>query len=266
MKKVLSVQDLSCLGKCSLAVALPTLSTMGCSCTVLPTAILSTHTGFPAPHIRALTEDMGEICRHWQRIGASFDAISVGYLSDPAQVARVEQVLDAFPATVILDPVMGDHGKLYSRITDAHVQAMKKLIRRCDVLLPNITEAAYLTGLPYKETGDTAYYAALLEGLSALGAKNVVLTGVSLTRGKTGFMLADGSVYQTETLPGSFHGTGDLFAAVFTGAYAPGKALPAATLAARFVEQVIESSEPSPFGVAFEKHLPWLQAQLSDMP
>ena len=153
MKNILSVQDLSCLGKCSLTVALPVLSAMGCSCSVLPTAILSAHTGFSKPHIRPLTQDMGHICRHWQQIGASFDAISVGYLSDPAQAARVEQVMDAFPATVVLDPVMGDHGKLYSRITDAHVQAVKNLCCRCDVLLPNITEASFHTVAPASPNG-----------------------------------------------------------------------------------------------------------------
>ena len=263
MKNILSVQDLSCLGKCSLTVALPVLSAMGCSCSVLPTAILSAHTGFSKPHIRPLTQDMGHICRHWQQIGASFDAISVGYLSDPAQVARVEQVLDAFPAKLVLDPVMADHGKLYSGITNDHVQAVKNLIRRCDVLLPNITEAAYLTGSPYRETTDMAYYKELLAGLAVLGAKQVILTGVSLTKGHTGFLVSDGQAYQTLRKPGNFHGTGDLFAAVFTGAYAQGKALFAAgSLAAGFVERVIDGTTPTPFGVAVEPHLGWLTQQL----
>ncbi len=262
MKQVLSVQDLSCVGKCSLTVALPVLSAMGCACSVLPTAVLSTHTGFPSPHVRSLTEDMDGICRHWQQIDLQFDGICVGYLSDPAQAARVEQVMDAFPATVVLDPVMGDHGKLYSRITDAHVQAVKNLCCRCDVLLPNITEASFLTGLPYKETGDLSYFQQLISGLTKLGAKNVVLTGVSLGSGQTGFLLSDGQLYQTQTLPGCFHGTGDLFAAVFTGGYVRGRSLyDAAVLAARFVEQVIAGAEPTPLGVTFEPHLGWLAQQ-----
>lgn len=262
MKQILSVQDLSCVGKCSLTVALPVISAMGCTCSVLPTAILSTHTAFPKPHIRSLTEDMDGICRHWQEIGVNFDTISVGYLSDPAQVAQVVQVLDTFPAALVLDPVMGDHGKLYSGITPEHIQAMKKLIRRSDVLLPNITEAAFLTGLPYEDTTDTEYYRELLTGLTKLGAKSVVLTGVSLETGKTGFMLSDGTVYQAEKLPGNFHGTGDLFAAVFTGAYASGREQQAATLAARFVERVIVATKtPTPFGVDFESQLPWLWEQ-----
>ena len=262
MKQILSVQDLSCVGKCSLTIALPVISAMGCACSVLPTAVLSTHTAFPKPHIRSLTEDMEGICRHWQEIGVKFDTISVGYLSDPKQVARVTQVLDAFPANLILDPVMGDHGKLYSGITPEHVDAVKALIRRSDVLLPNITEAAFLTGLPYKETTDAGYYRELLMGLSDLGAKSVVLTGVSLETGKTGFMGTDGTVYQAEKLPGNFHGTGDLFAAVFTGAYTNGKEEQAATLAAKFVERVIAATgTPTPYGIAFESQLSWLSQQ-----
>ncbi len=263
MKKVLSVQDLSCVGKCSLTVALPVLSAMGCSCSVLPTAILSTHTGFPNPHIHALTADMPPICRHWQQIGAGFDAVCIGYLSDPEQAAAVEQVLDVFPATVILDPVMGDKGKAYSGITEAHAQALKYLCHRCDVLLPNITEAALLTGIPYRETADPDYYQKLLTRLETLGAKNIVLTGVSLSEGSTGFMISNGKAYQTRQLPGSFHGTGDLFAAVFAGAYVQGADLfDAAALAAATVERVITGAEPSPFGVEFEPHLGWLSQQL----
>lgn len=263
MKKVLSVQDLSCLGKCSLTVALPVISAMGCACSVLPTAVLSTHTAFPAPQVRSLTEDIDPTVRHWQRIGAEFDGICVGYLSDPAQAAAVDALLQAFPATVIMDPVLGDHGKLYSRITDDHVSALQQLCGKADVLLPNITEAAALTGISYQEQGDEAYFLRLIAALQALGAKNVVLTGVSLTGNSTGFMTSGGEVYQTEKLPGSFHGTGDLFAAVLTGGFVRGKNLfDAAALAARFVEKVITGATPTPFGVEFESHLPWLWEQL----
>lgn len=263
MNKVLSVQDLSCLGKCSLTVALPVLSAMGCACTPLPTAVLSTHTAFPAPHVRSLTEDMDAICRHWQTIGAEFDAISVGYLSDPEQAEAVLRLLQAFPAKVILDPVLGDNGKLYSRITDNHVESMRKLCAQADVLLPNITEAAALTGTPYRKDGDEDYYRQLIAALQKLGAKNVILTGVSLGENTTGFMASDGKIYQTQKLPGSFHGTGDLFAASFTGGFVRGKSLfDAAALAAGFVEQVITGATPTPFGLAFEHHLPWLWKQL----
>lgn len=263
MKKVLSVQDLSCMGKCSLTVALPVLSAMGCACSVLPTAVLSTHTAFPAPHKHSLSEDMLRVADHWQSIGASFDAISVGYLSDPQQAAHVQQLFDRFPALKVLDPVLGDHGRMYTGMTEAHVSALKELCRQADVLLPNVTEACLLTGIPYRQTGDEAYYRALLEGLRPL-APHGVLTGVCMEEGMTGIMTDSGYVYQRAALPGHYHGTGDIFAAVFTGAAAQGRNLEeSATMAAQFVEQVIRATPaPTPFGVSFEAALPWLWQQL----
>ncbi len=265
MKQVLSIQDLSCLGKCSLTVALPVLAAMGCACTPLPTAVLSTHTGFPKPHIRSLTGDITQICDHWRSIGAGFDGISVGYLSDPEQAGAVGQVLEAFPAPVVLDPVMGDHGKCYHGITPAHVAAVKQICAKAAVLLPNVTESCLLTGIPYRQTNDAHWYAELLAATVELGAADVIVTGVSLAEGKIGFLGTGEICYQTDALPGSFHGTGDLFAAVFTGGITLGKErTAAATLAAGFVERVISAtSEPTPLGVDFESQLPWLWQQLS---
>ena len=268
MKRVLSVQDLSCLGKCSLTVALPTLSVMGCECTVLPTTLLSTHTAFPKPHIRSLTCDMDPIVSHWQTTGVRFDAVSVGYLADPAQAAAVERVLDAFPAPTVIDPVMGDHGRLYSAITEEHVAAMADLCRRGTVLLPNVTEAAFLTGIPYREKGDKAYYRELLAGMRDFGAEAVIITGISHAPGRTGIMghSRENGIfsYEAHRIDRSCHGTGDLFAAVFTGAWVQGKPIPdAAVLAARFVEQVIAATKDStPFGIPFEEKLPWLWEHL----
>lgn len=268
MKRVLSVQDLSCLGKCSLTVALPTLSAMGCECAVLPTTLLSTHTAFPDPHIRSLTEDMDRIRQHWQSLHVRFDAISVGYLADPHQTAAVKQVLNTFDTLSIIDPVMGDHGKLYSAITKAHVDAMKELCRLGTVLLPNVTEATLLTGLPYQENGDEAYYLRLLEGMQTFGSRAVIITGTAPEPGKTGFSGWDREIgtfsYTAHRIGKHCHGTGDLFAAVFTGALTGGRTIPeAATLAARFVERVIDATPAAtPFGVEFESQLPWLWQQL----
>lgn len=268
MRRVLSVQDLSCLGKCSLTVALPTLSVMGCECTVLPTTLLSTHTAFPAPHIRSLTGDMDPTVSHWQTIGVTFDALSVGYLADPAQTAAVERVLDAFPVPTVIDPVMGDHGRLYSAITKEHVDAMSHLCRRGTVLLPNVTEAAFLTGIPYREKGEEAYYRELLAGMQDFGAEAVIITGISHAPGKTG-IIGHGNKngffsYEADRIDRSCHGTGDLFAAVFTGAWVQEKAIPeAAALAAQFVEQVIAATpKATPFGIHFEEKLPWLWEHL----
>lgn len=268
MKRVLSIQDLSCLGKCSLTVALPVLSAMGCACTVLPTAVLSTHTAFPAPHIRSLTEDLLPTAEHWKNVGADFDAIAVGYLADPKQAEKVGQVLDLFGDTVILDPAMGDHGKLYSGQTEDHVAAMKDLCRRADLLLPNVTEAALLTGLPYRETAEESYLRELTAGMLEYGAEAVVITGFlwdAMTTGFTGAHRRTGSFsYRAQRIPRSLHGTGDLFSAVFTGSLVKGKTpYDSAALAARFVERVVTATpESSPFGAAFEGQLPWLWEQI----
>ena len=267
-KRVLSIQDLSCVGKCSLTVALPVLSAMGCQCSVLPTAVFSTHTAFPAPHKHSLTEHILPICRHWQTVGAEFDAIAVGYLADSTQVEAVEAVLDAFPVLTVIDPVMGDHGRLYSGLEETHVDAVRSLCQRGQVILPNVTEAALLTGLPYQSHGHEAYYRSLLDKLRELGAPSIVITGVSLEEGMTGiagYSPEEGYFsFQRQLLPQRYHGTGDLFAAAFTGALMAGKTVSAAAgLAARFVEQVILATpEQTPFGVAFEGVLPWLWQHL----
>lgn len=263
MKRILSIQDLSCLGKCSLTVALPVLSVMGCACTPLPTAVLSSHTGFPKPHVRSLTEDIAPTLQHWLSVGAGFDAISVGYLADPRQAQAVEAVLDAFAAIKVVDPAMGDHGTLYSGLTDQHVAAMTRLCRKGNVLLPNITEAALLTGIPYRAQADEGYCRELLEGMRHFGADAVILTGAELTPGQTGFMGFAGQEefsYQAPRIPRQCHGTGDLFTAVVTGALAKGRSVAAAaTLAAQFVEQVLQATpEATPFGVELESQLPWL--------
>lgn len=264
MKRVLSVQDLSCLGKCSLTVALPILSAMGLSCSVLPTAVLSTHTAFPQPVVRSFTEDLVEMADHWKRSGAAFDGISVGYLSDPRQAAQVEKVLELFPALTVLDPAMGDHGKLYSGMNGGNVQAMKRLCGKSDYLLPNLTEAALLTDTPYEETAEEGYLHTLLEKLMAFGVKGVVITGIHWDEATTGFIGAQREKgvfsYKAARIPRQSHGTGDMFCAVMLGALTKGSSPEeAATQAARFVEKVVEATPaPTPFGANFEQVLPWL--------
>ena len=192
MRRILSIQDLSCLGRCSMTVTIPVLSAMGIQCVPLPTAVLSTHTAFPDPHVRDLTQDLLPVAQHWQRIGASFDAICVGYLSDPMQAAAVAQILELFPAKTILDPVLGDHGHCYSRITAEHVQALKALCPKADALLPNVTEACLLTGIAYQEEAPLQWYQSLVGAVMDLGAKAVTLTGVRFAPGQVGCLGADG--------------------------------------------------------------------------
>ena len=257
MKKVLTVQDLSCVGKCSLTVALPVLSAMGCSCSVLPTAVLSTHTAFPDPHVRDLTADMRPTVEHWRGIGAEFDAILVGYLSGAAQAREVEYLWDRMDGLKILDPAMGDGGRLYSGMTPAHVVALSPLCKKADLLLPNVTEACLLTGADYRPVAEKAWYEELLERLLWKGCRQVVLTGLSLSDGMTGFLTSDGLCYQVPVLEGHYHGTGDLFAAVVTGGLMQGLTLQAAAeKAARFVEACIKTTgEYSRFGIRFEENL-----------
>ena len=263
MKHVLSIQDLSCTGRCSLTVALPTLSAMGCRCTVLPTALLSSHTGFPDPYRKSLTGDIAPIADHWQTLGLQFDGIGVGYLADPEQAEAVEGVLSRFSAPLVLDPAMADHGKLYRSVVPEQVAAMARLCKRADVVLPNVTEAAMLSGLPYRENPEEGYLQELTQGLLALGAKAAVITGVSGKGGTVGFFGFDGQQefsYRADEVPLHSHGTGDLFAAVVLGGLMAEKSLyDSACLAAGFVERCLRATpKASPHGVDFESQLSYL--------
>lgn len=268
MKRILTVQDLSCVGRCSLTVALPILSAMGVNCSVLPTAVLSTHTAFPNPHIRSLTEDMVPICEHLQSVGASFDGILVGYLSDPEQAEAILDVMSTFNCPVILDPAMGDHGKLYKGITQEHVQTLRDLCAMSDVVLPNVTEAALLADVPYLEQTDGQYLRMMLEKLCRMKTQTVLITGITPSPEETGFagILKEEGLfsYRAKRQTNALHGTGDMFSAVFTGAYVLGKnPMEAGQLAAEFVERVLASTpQATPFGGQFEKQLPWLWQQL----
>ena len=268
MKRILTVQDLSCVGRCSLTVALPILSAMGVNCSALPTAVLSTHTAFPDPHIHSLTEDIVPAGKHLSEIGAEFDGILVGYLSDPQQAEAVAELISGFDCPVILDPAMGDRGKLYKGITREHVAAVRDLAAMADIVLPNVTEACLLTGVPYQEQTDGHMLRMMMEKLCSRKTETVVITGVTPDQSKIGFVgiqKEEGMFsYQTDRLSKQLHGTGDMFSAVFAGAYLQGRdPMEAGELAAKFVERVLDNTpEPTPFGGEFETELPWLWEQL----
>ena len=268
MKRILTVQDLSCVGRCSLTVALPILSAMGINCSVLPTAILSTHTAFPDPHIRSLTQDIVPISNHFSEIGAEFDAVLVGYLSDPEQAEAVAELISDFDCPLILDPAMGDHGKLYKGITQEHTSVMRDLAAMADVVLPNVTEACLLTGIPYQEQTDGHILRMMLEKLCGRKTETVVITGVTPTENQIGFVgihREEGMFsYQTDRSVNTLHGTGDMFSAVFAGSYLQGRdPMESAQLAAEFVKRVLDNTpEATPFGGEFETQLPWLWQQL----
>ena len=261
--KVLTIQDISCVGQCSLTVALPIISACGVETCVLPSAVLSTHTaGFSGYTFRDLTEDMPAIRQHWVKEGIQFDAIYTGYLGSTKQI---DYVADIFADTAaencvkIVDPAMADNGNLYPGFDMAFVEAMKGLCAKADYVLPNLTEACFLTGVEYKPTYDRAYIDEILVKLTALGCKNVIFTGVSYAPGKTGIVVLENGVYsyyEHDFLPNSCHGTGDIYASAFVGALVRGKsAYDAAKIAANYTVACIEATaqeENHWYGAKFE--------------
>ncbi len=268
-KRILVVQDISCVGQCSLTVALPILSACGHETAILPSAVLSTHTGgFHGYTFRDLTDDLPAICRHWQSEGLMFDALYTGYLGNMAQVDTVETIMEHLirPGGVrVVDPAMADNGRLYAGFDDAYVAAMRRLCTKADIILPNITEAALLTGLPYREQYDTAYIDELIAGLHHLGASNIVLTGVSFLPDTLGVLVCAGEHRQYHAhrrIPRMFHGTGDIYASAFVGAYLHGKSMSeAARIAVDFTLASIENTVDAPehwYGVRYEPMIPRL--------
>ena len=241
--RVAAIHDLSCFGRCSLTIALPVLSAMGCQCCPLPTALLSAHTGFTGGSFLDLTEEMQRIADHWARIGVHFDGIYSGFLGSAAQIGTVRQFIGRFRGTglVVIDPVLGDHGQAYRTCTPELCRGMKSLAETADVITPNLTEAAILLEQPY-EAVQTADPAEIVRRLSLEGRRSVVLTGYSTGDGQTGalcFDRADGSIQavQVQRVPRDFSGTGDLFTSVLTGAMVKGVPLiQAARTAADFVQ------------------------------
>ena len=276
MKRIVTIQDISCIGKCSCTVALPVISTMGIECAILPTAVLSTHTEFQNFTFRDLTGDIPGIVEHWKKEKFQFDSIYTGYLGSFRQLEQVAEFIRDFrtgSTSVIIDPVLGDYGRLYPGFTVEFAVAMGKLCAQADVIVPNLTEAAYLLGEPYPGEGyDEKTIRELLKRLSGLGAKNTVLTGVSFSPDQVGVMGYDAEKdeyfsYFHPRLNASFNGTGDLFASTLTGAYVRGcSLLEALTIAADFTAQCVELTLQNPehvfYGVEFERALPSLIKRL----
>ena len=267
-KRLLTVQDVSCVGQCSLTVALPILSAAGHETAILPSAVLSTHTGgFTGYTFRHLTDDIPRIAEHWKKEGITFDAIYTGYLGSARQIDYVKEIIATLlraGGTTFVDPAMADNGKLYPGFDDAFVAEMRKLVYSADIILPNITEAAFITGAEYRDTYDEAYVADLCKRLLDGGAKTVVMTGVSYTDDVTGIVVADasGSSYYThKRLPQGSHGTGDVYASAFVGAYMRGKsAFEAAGIAGEYTLRCIENTvgdDSHRYGVKFEPVLPY---------
>lgn len=278
-KRIVTIQDISCFGTCSLTVALPIISAMGIETVILPTAVLSTHTGgFQGYTFRDLTGDISPIAAHWKRLGLSFDAIYTGYLGSISQLSLMDQFFDQFAkenTLTVVDPVMGDHGRLYSGFTPDFPKAMAKLCARADLIVPNLTEAVFLLGEEYREHYTEEEIKALLVRLAGLGAKNVILTGVSFRAAETGAMAYSAETgrffsYYNENVPSTFHGTGDIFASVCTGALTHGLSLEQTVqLAVDFTLSCIQATAKNAddrwYGVNFEVCIPKLIKRLEQI-
>jgi pyridoxine kinase len=266
-KRILTIQDISCVGQCSLTVALPILSSCGVETAILPSAVLSTHTGgFTGFTVRDLTDDMPGIAAHWKKEGIKFDAFYTGYLGSAKQIDYVKDIFEATGkdgAVRVVDPAMADNGKLYGAFDMAYVEAMKPLCASADILVPNITEACFLSGVEYREKYDEAYIAELLEKTAALGASTVVLTGVGYEEGKTGVVVYENgktSYYEHKRIAKGSHGTGDIYASAFVGALMNGKSIfESAKIAADYTLKCIENTQGDDehwYGVKFETAIP----------
>ncbi len=275
MKRILTIQDISCLGKCSLTIALPVISATGVETVILPTAVLSTHTMFKNFTVKDLSDQIDPIKNHWLSENVRFDAIYTGYLGTIEQIDQMKELFNDFRhdgMTIFVDPVMADNGKLYPAFDMDYVKKNAELCASADIIVPNITEAAFMTGMEYKEEYDEAYIKEMLQKLNEFGAKVSVLTGVSLSPGKTGVMGYDREaddyfVYQNDRIDASYHGTGDLFSSSCIGAMMRGKSWQEAMkIAADYTAYTIEVTLQNPdkpwYGVDFEATIPELIKKL----
>lgn len=271
MKRIMTIQDISCVGKCSLTVALPVISAAGIETSVLPTAVLSTHTAFPSFTFKDLTDEIQPIGETLQKLNIDFDALYTGYLGSFRQVQYVEEFIDKFKSDntfVMVDPAMADNGKMYSGFTEDFADSMAHLCGKADLIVPNLTEASFMLHIPYKEKYDEEYIKEVLVSLTKLGAKAAAISGVSFNDKEIGFYLYDSrtkqfSYYFNEKLPVSYHGTGDVFASSTLAGYMKGLSIhDSLVLATDFtleaMKYTVKDENSRFYGVNFEEALPFL--------
>lgn len=276
-KRVAAIHDISCFGKCSLTVALPILSAAGIEANVIPTAVLSTHTGgFSGFTFRDLTEDILPVASHWKTLPICFDAIYTGFLGSLQQIDIVSTVFDIHRTDntlIVVDPVMADNGELYTIFPKNFPKGMRALCEKADIIVPNMTEAALLLDEPYREGPYTKEYIdRVLKSLCDLGPKRVVLTGVCFDDKLLGAAVYDREedlvqYALCERIEGSYHGTGDVFASALVASVLRSVPLiAAADIAADFTAQSIrktrEAGTDVRFGVNFEESLPHFMRRL----
>ena len=270
MKRILTVQDISCVGRCSLTVALPIISAAGVEAGVLPTAVLSTHTQFPKFTFCDLTDEIEGISKTFSELEIGFDAIYTGYLGSFRQLELVSQLIDRHNSEscmVVIDPAMADHGVLYKGFTPEFARSMATLCGKADVIIPNLTEACFMLDIPYTEEYDEEYIRDVLKKLCALGAKRAVLTGISFDKTKLGAYAYDSTTekyfyYYNEYLPVAYHGTGDIFASAMVGALMreqnfEGAISCAVDFTLECIRITMNDENRRSYGVNFEEALPY---------
>lgn len=273
MKRIATIQDISCVGKCSLTVALPIISATGVEAAIIPTAVLSTHTMFSGFTCKDLDDQIEPIAQHWKKEGFTFDAFYTGYLASKEQIQKVIDLIESLKtpeSRVIIDPAMADNGKLYPAFSEDFPAEMAKLCSKADIVLPNITEACLMTGTEYKAEYDREFAETVMKKLASMGAKTVILTGASFD-GKYGVMTYDSktdkfSTYFHKKYDISYHGTGDVFSSTFTGVLTRGKSIEdSIKIAADFTAECIKITAENRgewYGVDFETAIPYLLEQL----
>ncbi len=270
-KRIITIQDISCLGRCSITVALPVLSCAGIETTILPTAMLSTHTGgFTGFTCTDLEKDILPIVNHWLTLeDVSFDCVYTGYLATKEQIDLIKKVIYMIKSkhniSVMVDPAMADNGKMYPAFDDSFALKMKELCMEADIIVPNLTEACKILNMEY-QSGVTSkeYIERILEGLADLGVKKVVLTSVCLEEGMIGTACLENNkinYYFKEHIPGYYHGSGDIYSSSLLGAILNGhKLIDAVKVATEYTYACIlrtkNEGTPVRYGVNFEEEIP----------
>ncbi|MBP3583848.1 MAG: pyridoxamine kinase [Clostridia bacterium] len=276
MKRVLTVQDISCVGRCSLTVALPIISAAGVEAGVLPIAVLSTHTAFPKFTFKDLTDEIEPISKTFRELDIGFDAIYTGYLGSFKQIELVGELFERNAGSetlLIVDPAMADNGKLYRGFTPEFARAMAGLVAKSDLVIPNLTEACCMLDIPYTQDYDEEYIKDVLRRLTALGAKRAAITGISFDEGRLGVYFYDGTTdkfyqYYNDRLPVAYHGTGDIFASATVGALMRNHSYESALSVAvdytyECIRLTMEDENRRSYGVNFEEAIPYYLMRLN---
>lgn len=277
MKRIITVQDISCVGKCSLTVALPIISAAGVEAGVLPTAVLSTHTQFPKFTFCDLTGEIEKISKTFCELDIDFDAIYTGYLGSFEQLGLVSDMIDRHGSekcAVIIDPCMADNGKLYHGFTPEFAAAMAKLCAKADLIVPNLTEASFMLDIPYNENYNEDDIKNMLKKLTDLGCRRAALTGISFDPTKLGVYSYDSEsgeyfYYCNDKMPVAYHGTGDIYASAVVGAMMRGHSVESALAVAvdftlECIKLTMADENRRTYGVNFEEALPYYIKRLEN--